>query len=111
MFLTRDQILGSELPSEEVSTPEWAGKVLVRTLPIGDRLAFEQAVQTHKEKPLPCVLAAFAACDENGTPLFTIDDIDRLCAKDPRPIIRIARAAARLNAVAKDDIDELEKNS
>lgn len=108
--LTRDQILGAELPREEVPTPEWGGSVYVRTIPTDDRLKLEQAMEANRDTPFPAVILAFALCDETGKPLFTGDDIALLAKQDPRPMIRAARRAAKLNQITAADLDELEKN-
>lgn len=111
MFLTRDQILGSALPVEAVECPEWGGTVHVRTVPVGERLKLEAAIEANKEHPYPCVVLAFALCEEDGTPLFKEADIPLLAKQDPRPLVRAAEVAARLNAIKSAEVDELEKNS
>jgi hypothetical protein len=110
--LTRDQIVATELPREPVECPEWNGTVYVRTVPIGERLELETALETHKELPSAAVVLAYALCDDKGNPLFNgAADAPLLAKQDPRPLVRAAKVAERLNAIKAESIDGLEKNS
>jgi hypothetical protein len=119
--LTREQILSSTLPIEEVPTPEWGGSVFVRTVTVADRLALESAIERHKADPFATVILVFTLCDEAGVPLFgegqkrtpeeIAADVALLNHQNPAPMVRAAKVASRLNAIKSDDLDELEKNS
>jgi hypothetical protein len=115
-LLTRDQILdANDLPSIDVDVPEWGGKVRVCTMSAFDRLAWEQAVfpdgQKVDSKQFVASLAARCIVDEEGKPLFTVDDLDALGGKSMAALNRVREAATKLNAVSPEAAKEIEKNS
>ena len=68
-MLTKDQILKSDdLPSEEVSVPEWGGSVMVRSMTGYERDQFEQSV--YHENSLLFILEKNTNCS-NCSNCFT----------------------------------------
>ena len=115
MFLTREQILESlDLPMRDVEVPEWGGTVRVATLSAFDRIEWEQQTFPNGEvdsKRYATALVARCVVDENGTRLFTDDDIEALGRKSLRALNRVRDVATRLNALTGSDVDAMEKNS
>lgn len=108
----REQILAADdLPREAVEVPEWGLTVWVRTITASQRDAFEGALSKDQFADVRARLAAYALCDEDGSPLFTDADIKALGQKSAAALTRISEVAMRLNAVTTKDLDELEKNS
>jgi hypothetical protein len=122
-LLTADDILSAnDIQYEYVDVPEWGGLVRVKMLTAGERDAFEQSlmvseVQGGKERhklSLEDVRAKFVArvlCDNAGKPLFSAIDIARLSQKSAAGMSRVYNAAARLNGMLNEDVEELAKNS
>lgn len=116
-LLTKEAILAAtDLKFEEVEVPEWGGTVRVRSMTGADRDAFEQAILDARDAggKLPNVrarLVAAALVDDAGVNLFTQADIEALGAKSIKALDRVYAVASRLNAIAPEDVEALEKNS
>ena len=114
-MLTREAILGVEdVTTEVVDVPEWGGSVFVRVMSAGERDNFEESSVNRDGTPnLVNYRARFAAmviCDHEGTPQFTPEDVSALALKNANALDRILEAGLRVNALAKDSIEALEKN-
>jgi hypothetical protein len=109
--LTRQQILAAnDLPREAVPVPEWDGEVEVRAMTASERDSFEAR---HREAPyvdLRARLAAATICAEDGSLVFSADDVAALGAKSAAPLDRIFSVAARLSGITKQDEEDLRKN-
>lgn len=117
MSLTRDQILAFDdiKPTvTPVDVPEWGGPVLIRPMSGLDRERFENYLAKEAKDSdgnVRARMAAYCLCDEEGRTLFTEADVEALGRKNSHALDRIYQACIRLNALRKDGIDELEKNS
>lgn len=119
MLLTRDQILAADdARFEIVEVPEWKGKVRVRMMTGRDRDAYESNLILNrtgdKETNLGNIratLLAFTIVDDEGTRVFSKEDIEALGEKSIKPIIRVFDVATKLNALRDEDVDALAGNS
>lgn len=117
-YLTRDKILAAtDLQFEDVSVPEWGGKVRVRGMTGAERDAWEAAVLENRtddkkknERNIRATMVALTAVDENGQRLFVEADIAELGKKSVRALQRVFIVAQRLSRVTADDIEELAGN-
>lgn len=121
--LGRSAILDADdLVSEAVDIPEWGGTVYVSTMTAAERDSWEAGVlggtgaggqvQINKDalQNMRARLAVLVVCDEEGTRLFSDDDIAPLGAKCAPALQRIFDVAKRLNKLGEDDIEELSGN-
>jgi hypothetical protein len=110
--LTRELILSfTKLPIEEVDVPEWNGKVYIRVMTAGERDAWEGFVKKFQVQDIRARTAVTCLCDADGKRLFTDDDMPALSNLHSKALDRIFEAAVILNAVGRDDIADLKKNS
>jgi hypothetical protein len=121
--LNKDQILkADDLPTEIVPVPEWEGEVLVRGLNGTERDEFEASTITMRgpqgrQQAVPdtanirAKLVARCVIEDDGTPMFTQQDVHALGQKSSAALDRIFEAAARLSGISKDDLEELGKDS
>ena len=112
-LLDRDAILAADdLTSERVPCPEWGGDVLVRALPLAERGEFEKAAsdKDSSSHEVMCRIVALCCCNPDGTRMFTLEDAGMLAAKSAPVIMRLMKAATRINAITDADIEELAKN-
>lgn len=114
--LTRDQILGlDDRPREKLWVPEWKTHVWVTVMTGAGLDTWEQRFYgDEREKHLPHVratLVALTAVGEDGTPLFTLDDVPALAQKSSKALDRIFEKAFALNRLKAEDLGALEKNS
>jgi hypothetical protein len=113
VLLDRAAILDAEdLTTERVAMPEWGGDVLVRALPLADVGEFEAVSGDEDASNVEVMtrMVALCACDADGNRLFTLDDATALARKARGPMMRLATAAMRVNALTAGDVEELAKN-
>jgi hypothetical protein len=116
--LTRDAILKvDDLPKERVEVPEWGGYVFVKTLTGAERDAFEQSCVDVKSKGrsvnlqnLRARLLALSLCDDAGSRLFTVVDVEALGAKSGKALDRLFAVAQKLSGLGEKDVEELTGN-
>jgi hypothetical protein len=124
MSLNRDDILqAQDVHVEKVFVPEWAKDknkpkeafVFVKNMTGDERDLYEGSILRDKKgnvvmEQVRAKLVACTACDENGELLFTTKDIAALGKKSAAALQRVFDAAVKLNAISKQDIDELADN-
>lgn len=112
VHLSKEAIFAaSDLPTREVDVPEWGGKVLVGTMGLDDRLAYEEICVKAEGRSVLTHLVALCVVDDNGNKLFSAEDIERLGKKNATVLTRIVRVATELNAMGFDAVASAEKNS
>jgi len=106
--------------SEPIPCPEWGGDTVlyVRIISGSERDAFDAAsfVQKGKKREMSLQdirarLVCLAACDATGSPVFRRGDEKWLTRKSTVPLDRLYAAAAKLNGLTTEDIEELAGNS
>jgi len=109
--LSKGAILAADdVKLKTVDVPEWGGAVYMRVISGADRDKFEQA---YSDKELGMFRVRFLAasiCDENGSRLFSDEEIDELGRKSSIVINRLFNAAFSHNAFTSEAIDELGKD-
>jgi len=110
--LTRDAVLAAaDVVVEPVDVPEWGGRLYVRSLSGTERAAWEtasdRAANTARKLAL---LVQATACDARGNLLFAAADVPNLETRNAKALLRVARAAGRLNGLTADDVEAIAKN-
>ena len=116
-FLSREDILGiDDLKREEVAVPEWGGSVYVRVMSGTEKDWWEAANFDDGGEILPlrqrllnmrARMAVVTVCDEAGTSLFTLADMDVLARKCAPALDRIWEVATRLNRISGEEQEAL----
>ena len=114
-MLTKEAILAaSDLKTETVSIPEWSGEVKVRSMTGLERDAFVASLRDADGK---VTLANYRAkllvrcmVNDDGSPMFTADELAVIGGKSSAAIDRVFSVAERLNAMTPDALDAAEKN-
>ncbi|KKK74213.1 hypothetical protein LCGC14_2886040, partial [marine sediment metagenome] len=102
MTLSRDDILNKDdLKTEIVDVPEWGGDVIVLEMTGQDRSDYDDLLMDDKRNNAHIVtgLLVRSCVDSNGQRLFGLDDLDRLAAKSPRPLMKIFDVCRRINGL------------
>lgn len=107
-MLNRDAILSLPFKSEVVSTPN--GDVRVRVISGAARESYEVLVGNNEKGCIRAMWVALAVCNEDGSRMFSDSDIPEIAKLDMSFILPIFDVAMRLNGLAKDSIEEAEKN-
>lgn len=104
MTLNKEQILAAnDRRKESLTVPQWGGEVFVRSLSAKEALdlfAVTGSASTQR-------LLAYSLCDEQGDPLFALDEIDTLLSKGYEPVLTVIEAARRVNGLI--DEEKIEK--
>jgi hypothetical protein len=127
-LLNRDQVFAAnDVKTEDVECPEWGGTMRVRGLTGKERGQLERMFSSAKkgsgaldmgtDKNGPdwgswrAWLVSRAAVDENGKPVFSVTDIQKLGERSAAPIDRVSAAIMALSGIGATDQEEMEKNS
>jgi hypothetical protein len=115
MMLTRDAILGAQdLKTVDVPVPEWGGDVRLRMLTGAERNALHAAAAAGGKFDatlFASLLVAKTIVGDDGGRLFGDDDAPALAAKSASAFNRVFEAAAKLNGLGGNAVDEAEGNS
>ena len=107
-YLGREDILNCiDARFQDVEVPEWDGTVRVRSLTGLQRsklLEISEKIKT--EEWIERVVAA-CICDENGNPIFTQEDVQKLAEKNSAALNRVFEVADRLNGMSGRSIEEI----
>lgn len=117
-LLSRQDILSvQDIKTEIVKVPEWGGSVKIKGMTASERDKWEASRYdikgtevTMRTDNLRAKLVAFSVVDENDKLMFTAGDIEVLGAKSAAAMDRVFAAVQKINAISKEDTDELEKN-
>jgi hypothetical protein len=101
-----------DLAVERVEVPEWNGIVLIKQLSAAGILKLQAQLEedTKNLEGLYLVLVA-TIVKEDGTPLFTAEDIPRLKEKNLSILHRLQRVALRINTMVSQEPAELKNGS
>ena len=116
--LSREAILKrGDLEVQELEVPEWGGCVFLRPMSGAQRDEFEQLAMERRSgqsvdiRGLKVKLVCASVCNAEGKLLFAgNDDEKKLNEKSASAINRIFQAAARLNGLTEEDIQEIAEN-
>ena len=117
--LTRDDLLnaGSQRVIEPVEIPELGGIVYVQGLTSAERDRYEQSVMQRRGGQLipnltnaRAKLIMMTLVDEDGSVLFTEEELGILGNIQARTLQRIWNKAADLSGITEEDVDALEKD-
>jgi len=100
------------VPKLKVSTVELEGQaVTVKEMNVGQRIAFEEAAKGKTSNEVALLIVAASVVDDDGNPMFSPEDVDRLKAVSPDYLLPVVHAAFKVNALTDQDVGELAKNS
>ena len=116
-FKTAEEILAIEdRRYETVHVPEWDCDVRVASMTALQRDRWEAAVIRFRgdggemNESVRALVVAYCAVDENGEPVFSAEDVERLGKKDGAALDRVFEAAAGLNKLRASDAEEAKGN-
>lgn len=112
-YLNRDMILGADdAEIRDVPIPEWGGTVRIKSITGTARDAFEASLREGKGKNadvnlrnMRAKLIALCAVDENGTKLFTQQDVGRLGSKNAKPLDKLFDECTDLIGMSEKDVE------
>lgn len=113
MGLTRDAILRARLRIETVDIPEWGGPLAVRVMTGEERDAYIEArakAADEKSSVVAAGLIVASACDEDGTLLFTADDIPSLTKLSTVALTQALTKILEVNGIGPGGQERAEKN-
>lgn len=121
-FLTKEQILGiKDLPCKEVTVEDWNGTVRVQRMDGVRRDEFETYAINRREiaksegkkrdlRGLKAKVVQLSVVNEDGSLVFSEEDIEALLAKSGSALDVIFQVASELSALGEKEIGDAEKN-
>ena len=111
-FLSKSQILAADDQRfDSVSCPEWGGDVRVRGLTAYEQSYIAKLVGDEKKNEVTLKVVQFGCVDEDGTKLFTADDMAVLKTKSYAVIERLGKRILELTGLGEqDEIEAARKN-
>jgi hypothetical protein len=119
MALTKDQILAADdMGLLKVEVPEWGGEVYIRVFMVGERDSYERMVQLSRLSAGGGVLPVNGRsellwrvlCDEKGSLMFSVDDVEVLSKKSGAVMGRLFDMAMKHNYLREEDVQQLGKS-
>jgi hypothetical protein len=114
-MLTRDEILSKAvLKRETVTVPDLGGDVILQEMSGTQRDAWEQSLQSRDKQGnlvnARAKLVVATLVNEDGTRMFSDDDVDCVGEIPFSVLDRICDVALRLNHLRPQDVEEAKKN-
>ncbi len=110
-FLSREAILeADDLPVEELEVPEWGCWVRIKAMDALKMQRLANALVGLDDEHMHVLMVAASLVDENGEPLFSLDDVDELKKKRGEAIRRISEAAMKLNRSGPQAVEAFQEN-
>lgn len=106
-LLSRDSVLASSLPVEDVEIPEWGGVIRIQAMSAARGAEYMRASQKINPDHILALLVTFCAVDGQGNLLFTPEDAASLIEKEMDPINKLGQAAVRINGMRKAAAENL----
>lgn len=119
-YLSAQDILGlDDTQIEDVDMrPFWPGKVRMRGMTGNGRDRYEREMVELKDgapvirmRHIRATLVQRCAIKPDGSPLFTIEQVENLGSRSARALDRLFNVAKRLSGIGEKDIEELGGNS
>lgn len=116
MTTLREKILSSKLKQEKIHIPEWGADIIVKEQTGAQRADIERLSLQFQEderiyRKIKALVIIHGVCDEEGTPLFTEKDIDKVGNLSGPVLEKIESAIAKLNLAQDKDIHKTAKKS
>lgn len=118
-ILTKADFLAAvQMKREAVPVPELGGTVYISQLYAAQLLDYNEYIQQLKSEGMNEVtpsaslalmarLVSLAACDENGLPLFTENDVKELVKSHPGVLLALSTKAMELSGLSNDAVNEV----
>jgi hypothetical protein len=102
-----------DLKRESVPVPKWGGDVLMSELSAGKREEFYEWLRTQQANAITLTVPGYrermvvlSAIKEDGSPLFTLDQVERLSSKSNAILTQLSDVAHRLSGLGVAAVEE-----
>jgi hypothetical protein len=114
-MLNKEQILSAQdIEKKEVPVPEWGGSVMVYGLTLAEKDIWNSSVMANGKASMTGATASLCSLcirNEDGSRMFTDDDVDALGSKSAIALNRVFQVAQKLSGIGLDEVEETVKNS
>lgn len=107
-FRSAEDILATEdIEEVDVYVPEWDTLVRLRSLSGLEAQKFVEAFPPGERQTASAVnIVALSAIKEDGTPLFTKEQVEELKAKSLRAIMRLQKVTLKINGLSEEGLKD-----
>lgn len=111
-FLTKTAILAvDDQCFDSVSCPEWGGDVRVRGLTAYEQSYIAKLIAEEKKNEVTLKIVQFGCVDEDGSKMFSANDMEVLRTKSYKVIERLGKRILELTGLGdQSEIEEAKKN-
>ena len=111
-FLSKSAILAvDDQRFDSVSCPEWGGDVRVRGLTAYEQSYIAKLIAEEKKNEVTLKIVQFGCVDEDGSKMFSADDMAVLRTKSYKVIERLGKRILELTGLGdQSEIEEAKKN-
>lgn len=104
--LSRDDIFSAQdIEYVDVHVPEWGGVIRLQTLTASQAMMFVEMTPEQRANILPKMVCE-CAINEDGNPLFTKNDVERLAGKSLRAFMKLQTALLEMNGLTEKAVVE-----
>lgn len=96
-----DVFAAEDLAIELFPVPEWGGDITLKQMDAFTTTEMTKAVEANRELGMYIVIV-FTARNANGTPMFTMEDVEKLKQKNFNLLNRLQMACLKLNSSGKE---------
>lgn len=93
-----------------VHCAEWGCDLYARSMSIGERSDFEEAIRGKSGLEQVLGWVVFGVVDESGERVFQLGDEEALKGKNAAVVLRLYEAVASVNGIEERDADDIAKN-
>lgn len=109
-YLTAEDVLGaSDITTVDVDVPEWGGTVRLRAMSGEEGVRFMDMMQKDRSNSALKVVL-LTAVKEDGSPLFTADQLDQLQKKSLKALMKLQSEAVKLNGLVPEEVGKIKND-
>jgi hypothetical protein len=116
-FLTKEEILNRKPILKEIEVPQWGGSVHIRPMTVAEqtKLAelgtkYEKSKTVERIKGITLQVIRWTVVDEDGSQMFTEEDLEQLMQSDASAIMTLQDAIIGYSGLTAESREELAKN-
>lgn len=104
-----DILAADDMKLVEVDVPEWGGTVYLRPLSALEALELRESDNTDR-KHSAMKLTFLCCCNEDGSQMFTNEDVEKLSKKSLSAMLKIQKVAMQINGLSGGTVEAVKND-